>query len=161
MNNFMKIFLGIGLMVMFLMFRIPGAIAHTNLIDSIPAPGEVLDQTPSEVRLTFNESLSPESSFEIFGEGFKRVEGIHPEVDPAASSEMIASIPSLQSGTYTLQWTAVSADGHSVTGSFSFAISASNERLDIKAIWWVLPVGVLISGSIAFGIKRGRRKNSE
>jgi methionine-rich copper-binding protein CopC len=51
MNNFMKIILGIGLMVMFLMIRIPVAIAHTNLIDSTPAPGEVLDQSPSEVRL--------------------------------------------------------------------------------------------------------------
>ena len=161
MNNFMKIILGIGLMVMFLMIRIPVAIAHTNLIDSVPAPGEVLDQSPSEVRLIFNEGLGPESSFEIFAEGFKRVEGILVDVDPASSSEMIASIPPLQPGTYTLQWTAISPDGHSATGSFSFAISASKERLDIKAIWWVLPVGVLISGSIVFGIMRGRRKNSE
>lgn len=161
MNNFIKIILGIGLMLMFLMFHIPVAIAHTNLLDSIPAPGEVLEHSPTEVRLIFNESISPESSFEIFGEGFKRVEGILPEVDPAAPSEMIASIPPLQSGTYTLQWTAISADGHSATGSFSFATSASNERLDIKAIWWVLPVGVLISGGIVFGIMRGRRKISE
>lgn len=161
MNNFMKIFLGAGFGAVLVVMSVAVAFAHIALIDSFPAPGEELDQSPSEARLTFNESLGSGSSFEIFGENFKKVEGISPEVDPAASSEMIASIPSLQSGTYTLQWTAVSADGHSVTGSFSFAISASNERLDIKAIWWVLPVGVLISGSIAFGIKRGRRKNSE
>ncbi len=158
MNNFMKIILGIGLMVMFLMIRIPVAIAHTNLIDSVPAPGEVLDQSPSEVRLTFNESISLESSFEIFGENFKRVEGISPEINLVTPSEMIACIPPLQPGTYTLQWTAISADGHSATGSFSFAISASNERLDIK---WLLPVGVLITGGIVFGLVWGRRKSSE
>ncbi len=158
MNNFKKIFLGIGLMVMFLLIHIPVAIAHTNLIDSIPAPGEVLEHSPTEVRLTFNESISPESSFEIFGEGFKRVEGILLEVDPAAPIEMIASIPPLQSGTYTLQWTAISADGHSATGSFSFSVSAATNQLDIK---WLLPVGVLITGGIVFGLVWGRRKSSE
>ncbi len=86
------------------------------------------------------------------------VEGISPEVDLAIPSEMIASIPPLQPGTYTLQWTAISADGHSATGSFSFSVSAATNRLDIK---WLLPVGVLITGGIVFGLVWGRRKSSE
>ncbi len=161
MKKVMKIFLGSGFGAVLVVMSVAVAFAHIALIDSFPAPGEVFDQSPSKVRLIFNEGLGPESSFEIFAEGFKRVEGILAEIDPAASSEMIASIPPLQSGTYTLQWTAVSADGHSATGSFSFAISASNERLDIISSWWVLPVGVLISGGIVFGIMQRRRKSSE
>jgi methionine-rich copper-binding protein CopC len=160
MKKVMKIFLGAGFGAAFVIMSAAVALAHTALIDSFPAPGEVLDKSPSEVRLIFNESLGSGSSFEIFGENFKKVEGISPEVDPATPSEMIASIPPLQARTYTLQWTAISADGHSVTGSFSFSISLSTNQLDIKSIWWIFPVGILISGGLAFGIIRGLQKSS-
>lgn len=100
------------------------AAAHTALVDAEPAPGARLPSPPAEVRLTFNETLQPGSTFAIFGEVFNEIEGVEPQVNPDAPEQMAATIPPLDPGTYTVQWVAVSDDGHKVKGSYSFSIQS-------------------------------------
>ncbi|NIP26955.1 MAG: copper resistance protein CopC, partial [Phycisphaerae bacterium] len=44
------------------------------------------------------------------------------------SAELIATLPDLEPGTYSVDWTVLSLDGHSASGSYTFAYSLEPER---------------------------------
>jgi hypothetical protein len=59
----------------------------------------------------------------VYGEGFQAVAGISPQVE---GNVLIAALASpLTAGAYTVQWKAVTGDGHSVEGSYQFGVSES------------------------------------
>jgi methionine-rich copper-binding protein CopC len=95
------------------------------LIDSRPAPGAQLAEPPAEIRLTFSEPPGAQSQILLMAEGFQPVEGITAQVDPVQSEQVFASLPPLEPGNYTVQWSAVSEDGHEISGSYSFSIAAT------------------------------------
>jgi copper transport protein len=94
------------------------------LESSTPANGDVLDASPSEVRITFTEppdhGLSQINMFDSTGAAVEvgPLEGVAGE--PRA---LKVAVPELPKGTFTVSWRALStADGHLTTGSFAFGV---------------------------------------
>jgi methionine-rich copper-binding protein CopC len=97
-------------------------LAHADLVSSVPAAGSTVPARLGDLTLTFSEPLGAGSGVVIFAEQFQTVAGVTSTIDGPVLSAAIA--PPLEQGTYTVQWTAVSTDGHPVEGSYQFAVSA-------------------------------------
>ncbi|MGK2865525.1 MAG: copper resistance CopC family protein [Mycobacterium sp.] len=100
------------------------ASAHATLISSDPAPGAQLATPPAQVSATFSEDLQtafaamtvvgPDGNLWSVGE--VRVQGPVAEVDVR---------PLGPAGTYTANYRVTSADGHVITGSWSFDLTVA------------------------------------
>ncbi|MCF6389616.1 copper resistance protein CopC [Mycobacterium sp. MBM] len=100
------------------------AAAHATLISSDPAPGTALAAAPTTVSATFSEDLQtafaamtvvgPDGN--LWSTGDVRVDGPVAEVDVR---------PLGPSGTYTANYRVTSADGHVVSGSWSFELTVA------------------------------------
>ncbi len=103
-------------------------LAHAELVSSNPAPGQVLTEFPDEVRLEFNESISLGSTFTVFDREFKEIP-ISVEIDLNTDNIMTGrQVEITEPGVYTVQWLIISQDGHSIDGSFSFAVDTSDRN---------------------------------
>ena len=95
------------------------ASAHNVLKSSTPADGSMLDRSPSELALDFNGQvrlvkLSLKRSDESIDVGFKP--------DLTAATSFVVPVPELASGTYSLEFSVIGEDGHTVAGHFNFGI---------------------------------------
>lgn len=98
------------------------AFAHAALVSSVPAQGAVLQSAPSEVRLTFDEPVSALVFTLVEPGGTAREVSRIRAVDDGVS----LSLPTLsERGTYALSWRVISADGHPLGGTFTFAVGAA------------------------------------
>ncbi len=110
------------------------ALAHADLVSSEPAAGATVPAGLNELRLTFSEPVGPGSGVVLFAEEFQPVAGVTSTTDGEVLNAVWAL--ALGEGTYTVQWTAVSLDGHPVQGSYQFGVSA--------------PIGAGLGPSIVF-----------
>ncbi|MEP7359264.1 MAG: copper resistance CopC family protein, partial [Anaerolineales bacterium] len=95
--------------------------AHAELLDSVPSAGSTIAVPPSEVRLTFSETLAEGSRLAVHGEQFRAVTDVTTII---AGSQMRGLLSAtLEPGTYTVEWSAVSADKHLVSGSYPFTVA--------------------------------------
>lgn len=109
------------------------ASAHAILLTSEPAPSAVLDQSPNEIALFFNESVDTVfGRVRILDSAGDVIQTIKPIRDAANHSVVRAPISTLAAGTYVVIWRVASADSHPVQGSFAFQIG--NKSTDISAI---------------------------
>ncbi len=95
-------------------------LAHAELVASDPADGEVLDTTPTTIRLAFSENLDPsKSSFRLLGPDG----GVIGTGEATAAKAMSLEPAPLSDGTYTIKWTSASADdGDIERGQFTFTV---------------------------------------
>ncbi len=102
----------------------PGvASAHAILEESTPAPSSVLDVSPGEITLDFNEAIEDALlTIRLFDADQREVTLGDAERDDADTTFARASVPSLDGGVYVVVWRAVSADGHPVSGAFPFQV---------------------------------------
>jgi copper resistance protein C len=99
------------------------ALAHAQLIRAIPAAGGTLHDAPSEVTLRFSEKLEPKfSSVVVRDSAGKQVDKGGAAVDKADRMVIRVSLPPLEPGVYKVEWKAVSADTHRVSGDFTFKV---------------------------------------
>lgn len=100
------------------------AAAHAARIASDPAENASLSQAPARVVATFNEEMQSEfAAMTVVGpDGNLWSEG-EPQVDGAVVS--VAVRPLGPAGTYTVNYRATSADGHVVSGSWSFQLTVA------------------------------------
>ena len=98
------------------------ATAHAALRTASPAPDAQLDQAPHEIRLAFTESVEPTLSSIVVRN--TRGEGATMRCEAAERNRRtcVVQLQPLASGSYTVEWRVVSADGHAVTGKYSFTI---------------------------------------
>ncbi|WP_169924512.1 copper resistance protein CopC [Flavimobilis soli] len=97
------------------------AIAHDQLVDSVPASGERLDDVPAEVRLTFSGELMDIGTTVVVADAAGQDWAASaPVLDGAALTVPLA--PDLPDGAYTVRWRVVSADGHPVSGTVPFQV---------------------------------------
>ena len=100
------------------------------LIKSDPANGEILIESPSEVRAWFEEELvSAESTLKVFSAQGAQVDNRDGGVnlnDPDHAS-MIVTMPPLADGSYTVQWHVTLLDGDTSDGAFAFAVGQDQE----------------------------------
>jgi methionine-rich copper-binding protein CopC len=126
------------------------AFAHATLLSASPAPGEVAPPTLKDITITFDSLLSPGNTVVMFSGTFLPVPGIVSQVE--RGQELAVHFPApLLPGTYTVQWTAVTFDGHSVEGSYQFGVSKAS-GVSPWVIWLPVTAGVMvIAGTLMVG----------
>ncbi|KVU33303.1 copper resistance protein CopC [Burkholderia ubonensis] len=106
-----------------LAFAPVAALAHGKLESAVPASGSMVDVAPDVLRLAFNEDLEPTfSSVKVSDAGGAAVTKEKAKVDASAPRVMTVAVPKLASGTYTVQWTAMTADAHKTKGAYVFRV---------------------------------------
>lgn len=119
---------------------LPGgrAAAHAMLVRAEPAAGTGHTLPPTEVRLTFDTPLREGSGIQIFKAAFEPVAGVEASISPDNPLQLVARLPELTAGDYTVQWTAVAEDGDETSGSYSFRVFEP-EATTLRG-WWVVTV---------------------
>ena len=140
------------------------ASAHATRISSDPVENAELTQSPAKVSATFNEALQPEfAAMTVVGPDGNLWSTGAPQVDGAALS--VGVRPLGPAGTYTVNYRVTSADGHAVSGSWSFSLTAagtgtpgpsataptetSGTSGDEMPVWPFMVVAVVIVGAAA------------
>lgn len=101
----------------------PIAAAHTALSDSDPTAESTVDSPPTAITLIFTEDINPAFVNVVFSgaDGRNWIWG-DPRVDgPRVSATVQPDAP--PAGSYTVGYRVVSADGHPVSGSYTFTIA--------------------------------------
>lgn len=147
-------------------------LAHASLVSSDPPVGGTLPLTPYPLKATFDDELTPNGSSIVVedGAGSQVASGT---VSADDAHTMTAALPTLAAGTYTVRWTAVSADDQAIErGTYTFRVSSSG--IPVSPAPTAAPgsgatgsnndvliavglAAVLIVGVVAFVIVRGRR----
>ncbi|WP_161601530.1 copper resistance CopC family protein [Paenibacillus luteus] len=98
------------------------ALAHSKLESAVPAQDSTAAVTPERIEMTFNTKIESLSNFKLLNAAGEEMEKGKTEVD---GMTMSASVPSvLPNGIYSVKWTIIGADGHSVEGDYSFTVEA-------------------------------------
>ena len=102
---------------------------HTELISSEPSDGDSLTTSPPEVRLVFSGPVEPALSVIRL----VTADGAQLELRPSGENEsqvLVARLPGLGNGAYTIEWSTVSADGHKVEGRLAFRVAREELPID-------------------------------
>jgi hypothetical protein len=113
---------GTTLWIAILLVATPSASAHAARLWTDPADNAVLATGPERVRATFNEGLQTTfAAMTVVGPDGNVWSAGDPAVEGAVVS--IALRPLGPTGTYTVNYRVTSADGHVVSGSWSFRLT--------------------------------------
>ena len=105
-----------------------GVSAHARYDHSDPAAGAVLDGTPFVLRAYFSQELMKASTIRVMDVTGTQVDMGDGRVDTDDPDRklMVVSLPTLQQGVYTVEWSSVSAeDGDAETGTFMFGVGVA------------------------------------
>ena len=100
--------------------------AHAQLVTSTPAAGEVVPEPPTELRLTFSETIEAGYTKASLTDA-SGVQVVPPsgEPDPSDGHVLVVPLPELADGAYTVVWRTLSAaDGHTISGFLVFGVGA-------------------------------------
>jgi methionine-rich copper-binding protein CopC len=99
--------------------------AHTVRVAADPAPDASLATAPSRVSATFNEALHSDfAAMTVVGPDGNLWSDGAPQVQGAVVS--VGVRPLGPAGTYTVNYRVTSADGHVVSGSWSFTLTVAD-----------------------------------
>lgn len=157
------------------------ALAHTQFLDSDPADGARLDTAPEQVTLTFNEAIPAEfSTITVIGPDGT---GYHTgDVTAGENTVSTAVRPLGPAGRYEIGYRVISDDGHPVTGSVAFTLTApgpgastapsaaapaTQAPVEVEPAaaagdggmpaWpWIAGAAVLVVGGVAAALRLGR-----
>ena len=144
------------------------ASAHATRIATDPVNNAALTQGPPTVSATFNEKLQPQfAAMTVVGPDGNLWSTGDPKVEGAVAS--IAVRPLGPSGTYTVNYRVTSADGHVVSGSWSFRLtvagtgtpgpsaSASGPSGDGIPLWpFFVAAALVVLGGAIWAVRRQR-----
>ena len=106
--------------------------SHATLVSSSPADGEQVPVPPSQVSATFNEPMQTQfAAMTLIGPDGGQYGAGEPAVDDTVIS--VAVRPGGPAGDYTANYRATSADGHVVSGSWTFRVLAAAPTTDNPA----------------------------
>jgi copper resistance protein C len=101
------------------------AAAHTELISTTPADQQAVSRAPAVIVLTFNESVLAMGAQVVVTGPQGPVQVGAPEVtDSTVSQNVQGGSPA---GEYTVAWRVAAADGHPLSGTFSFTAEAASD----------------------------------
>ncbi len=102
----------------------PAASAHDELVSTDPASGATVATAPDHVTLTFTDKpLSLGTEVKVTApDGSAAADGAVQLTGTSVVQPLVAARPA---GTYTVDWRVTSADGHPVSGTFTFVASAA------------------------------------
>ena len=104
---------------------VPGASAHALLEETRPANDAVVQQSPRQVLLRFNEAVDTSlgRALQVFNANGEEVET--GDIQRPSPAEVAVGIEEeLADGTYTVAWRVVSADSDPIRGAFVFHVGA-------------------------------------
>jgi len=143
----------------------PAAWAHAVRVAADPAPDATLNSGPARVTATFNEQLQSNfAAMTVVGPDGNLWSDGAPRVQGAAVS--VGVRPLGPTGRYTVNYRVTSADGHVVSGSWSFTLavagsgspgpSASAGVADSGLPVWPFLAGaaLLVAGGAAWALRR-------
>ena len=121
MNGFIKS----GLTLALTLCGCGAAYAHAHLLQSAPAAGMVVTAAPGVLRLDFSEGVQLGfTGVTLRGPGGAIVSTGHARLAPNDDKELLVPSPrALTRGQYTVEWHALSADGHTTRGSYGFRVA--------------------------------------
>jgi methionine-rich copper-binding protein CopC len=142
------------------------ASAHATRVATDPVENAELTASPQKVSAMFNEALQPQfAAMTVVGPDGNLWSTGDPHVDGAVVS--IGVRPLGPSGTYTVNYRVTSADGHVVSGSWSFKLavagtgtpgpsaSASNSSSDGIPVWpFFVLAGLIVAGGAIWAVRR-------
>lgn len=112
----------LGLFLISLVLVPTAAAAHSNLVETNPADGAVLEKLPAEATVTLGEA--PKKADVVLEAPDGTVHKLQTQV---ADTTITAELPSTgPRGDYALSYRVVSADGHPVTGSATFTVTTGS-----------------------------------
>lgn len=98
------------------------ALAHAHVVASTPAANAVIT-APKNVSVTFSEKLVPAfSKLAVSMVGMKMDVPVKTSVSADGKTLIGAPQDAFMKGSYVLNWTAASADGHKMKGAIPFKI---------------------------------------
>ena len=101
---------------------------HAALLRSKPAADAKLVTAPESIRLVFSEEVVPSLSQIVLIGPLNDSTKLRVSNDPHDVRTLVGVAPPLpgprSAGRYTVDWSVVSADGHPVSGTFSFSVAA-------------------------------------
>jgi methionine-rich copper-binding protein CopC len=144
------------------------ASAHATRVATDPVENTELPQAPQKVSAMFNEALQPQfAAMTVVGPDGNLWSTGDPQVDGAVIS--VGVRPLGPSGTYTVNYRVTSADGHAVSGSWSFRLtvastgtpgpsaSATNPPADGIPVWpFFVAAGVIVAAGAFWAVRRQR-----
>lgn len=146
----------------------PAASAHAARIATDPAEHAALSASPPRVSATFNEALQPAfANMTVVGPDHNLWSEGDPKVTGAVIS--VGVRPLGPAGTYTVNYRVTSADGHVVSGSWSFDLTVAGNGTPGPAasspapsdggivVWpFVLVAVVVVGGGAWWAVRRQR-----
>lgn len=139
------------------------ASAHATLISTTPAAGTTVQELPDEVVLEFTEAVDAGlGGIRVHAPDGERVD--RGGVEQREGDTVISvGLDDGGEGTYTVVWSVVSQDSHTIAGSFVFsvgretgaAVSADDDRAALRfgaatARWAAFAGTLLLTGALAF-----------
>lgn len=109
------------------------AAAHTAMTASDPAEGSTLLAAPVSITLTFNEEINPTFASAVLNDaGGRNWLTNSPQVQ-GSQLRVTLGPDLLPNGEYTVGYRVLSADGHPVSGSFSFTLNTPGSQQSTPA----------------------------
>jgi copper transport protein len=100
--------------------------AHAALLRTSPSASVVTNGSPSQVALTYSESVEPRFSIiSVTDVNGRQVTSGSPARQPGSPQTLVEPLQKLSPGWYLVIWRVISADGHPVRGAFTFAVGPS------------------------------------
>ena len=105
--------------------------AHAVLLETSPAAGSAVAESPAEIVLLFNEPARILGITVMAADGTDMATG---SVAGAVDGRIVLPLPnSLSDGRYLVSWRIGSLDGHVLSGSFAFAVGEGMTASDLPA----------------------------
>lgn len=99
------------------------ALAHAHLKASTPSAGSTLDAPPSEIDLTFTEDVNLKfTGIKLIGVDQKTVATRDGSLRDKDTTLVVPVAGAVGPGAYTVDWHALSKDGHKTSGTFTFTV---------------------------------------
>ncbi|MGO4569624.1 copper homeostasis periplasmic binding protein CopC [Rhizobium sp. 2YAF20] len=100
------------------------ALAHAHLKSATPPMNGSVKASPSELDLTFSEGLNLKfSGVKVLGADKAAIPTGEAKLATGDDSTLVVPVTgTLASGVYTVQWHALSSDGHKTNGIYTFSI---------------------------------------
>jgi methionine-rich copper-binding protein CopC len=105
------------------------ALAHGELSSSAPGH-EAVVAAPEELVLNFSDDVRLLRLALVHGASHNIDVGFSPSTE--AQRSFSHELPALMIGAHTVNWTVIGSDGHTVSGSFNFAVSDGGEQADVQ-----------------------------
>lgn len=130
--------------------------AHAYVVKSNPTENETLKKAPSIVKIEFDEDIQVSSFNTLFvrDTSGKRVDLKDAHIDKKNKKLLEAGLKeNLKNGLYSIQWKAISADGHPIQGVIPFRIGlaeAGTDDIQVEEMGYVPQIDMIMERGVLY-----------